>query len=91
LGERVRADGNSAAELWRALTNVGWRGPDGQVVSYSSRAAGNVVAWVREEGDYMDWYCGSDAGFVADWVSGPLAEAGWSPTVNGLARIETGK
>lgn len=62
VGDRVRSDGACGADLWSALTNVEWRGPEGQTVSYSFRTAGDLVAWVREEGDYIDWLYGEDPG-----------------------------
>ena len=77
LGESVRADGGCALDLWSALTNVVWHGPTGEVVRYSSREAGGVVAWVREEGDYINWFCGDPPGQVADWISGTMAGSGW--------------
>ncbi|MCI1141192.1 hypothetical protein MOP88_00655 [Sphingomonas sp. WKB10] len=49
LGERVRADGACAVDLWCALANIRWSGPDGMDVSYGFRRAGEVVSWVREE------------------------------------------
>lgn len=78
LGDRVRADGARGVDLWCALANVEWRGPDGHTISYSFRRAGELVAWVREDGDGMDWYCSGDPAVVADWISDALAEAGWS-------------
>ncbi len=62
VGDRVRFDGACGADLWSALTNVDWHGPDGQIVSYSFRTAGDLVAWVREEGDYIEWFCGDEPG-----------------------------
>jgi hypothetical protein len=57
LGDRIRADGAYAIAMWSALANVEWHGPEDVSVSYSFRTAGDLVAWVREEGDYLDWYC----------------------------------
>jgi hypothetical protein len=47
VGDRVRADGACGVDLWCALANVEWRGPDEEKVSYPFRRAGEVVAWVR--------------------------------------------
>lgn len=80
LGERIRADGACAVEMWSALANVGWHASDGDIVSYSFREAGDLVAWLREEGDYMDWYCSGDVGVVAPWIGDALAAEGWSWT-----------
>lgn len=78
LGDRVRADGAAAIELWCALANIEWIAPDGEVVSYSQRAAGEMVAWVREEGDYIDWYCSGESGRVAPWIEQALAGEQWT-------------
>lgn len=67
LGPRVHQDGIAAVELWSALTGADWQGPDGSVVSYSLRSAGELVAWIREEGDYLDWYC---CGPIVCWPTG---------------------
>lgn len=78
LGEQVRADGALAADLWSALSHVVWHGPDGQTVHYSFRKAAEVVAWVREDGDDLAWYCISEPAVVAPWISEALAAKGWS-------------
>jgi hypothetical protein len=80
LGDRVRANGAYGVDLWCALANVEWRSPDGHMIFYSFRRAGELVAWVREDGDGMDWYCSGAPAVVADWISDALAEAGWSWT-----------
>lgn len=80
LGGRVRADGGAAIDLWSALANIAWHGPDGECVSYSFRAAGDLVAWVREEGHYIDWYCSGPWGVVAPWIEEGLAAENWSWT-----------
>lgn len=81
IGDRIRSDGAFAVDLWSALANVEWRGPEGRSVSYSFRRAGEVVVWIREEGDYLDWYCCTEPGIVADWISDALAAEGWSWTI----------
>lgn len=80
LGGRVRADGGAAIDLWSALANIAWHGPEGECVSYSFRAAGDLVAWVREEGRYIDWYCSGPWGVVAPWIEEGLAAEKWSWT-----------
>lgn len=80
LGEQVRADGARAVELWSSLANVEWRGPDDAVVTYSFRSAGDLIAWVREDGCYLDWYCSGPVGVVSRWISDALAAEGWTWT-----------
>ena len=67
-----------ASELWGALSNVSWFevGTDNEV-GYSFRAAGDLVAAIRGEGDYLDWYCSGPAGEVPDWIEVPMEAAGW--------------
>jgi len=81
LGDRIRSDGACGVDLWSALADIEWHGPDGAVVSYSFRRAGDLVAWVREEGDYIEWYCSGGPGLVAAWISDALATEGWSWTL----------
>lgn len=78
LGDRIRADGAAAVDLWSALANIEWIAPDGSIVSYTFRMAGEKVAWIREEGDYLDWYCSGTSGSVAPWIEGALAAEGWT-------------
>jgi hypothetical protein len=78
LGERVRADGAHGADLWAALTNVQWCSHDGHRVAYTCRRAGDLVAWVREEGSGVDWYWCIPPGAVANWIGDALAMEGWS-------------
>jgi hypothetical protein len=50
------------------------------MISCSFRRVGELVAWVREDGDGVDWYCSGEPAVVADLISDALAEAGWSWT-----------
>lgn len=77
LGERVRADGGCAVDLWSALANVRWYGPDGETVGYSFRAASSVVEWVYEDGDELQWYCSGPPAVVAPWIATAMREKGW--------------
>lgn len=54
----------------------------GPVVSYSFREAATLVAWVREEGDYILWYCSGPPGVVAPWIGEAMAVEGWSWTAS---------
>lgn len=78
LGDQIRADGAAAIDLWCALANNEWIAPDGGIVRYTLRAAGGMVAWIREEGDYIDWYCSGESGRVAPWIETALAKEGWT-------------
>lgn len=78
VGDRVRDDGACGVDLWCAIAGVEWSNDRGDSVTYSHRRAGDVVAWVREEGSCIEWYASGEAGHVADWIGDALREAGWS-------------
>lgn len=77
LGDRVRADERFAELLWGALSNVEWS-HDGQRINYSWRAAGDLVAALRREGNYLDWYCSGCAGIVPTEIAEAMAKLGWT-------------
>jgi hypothetical protein len=61
--EKVRSDRIYAQHLYAAMCNNDFRRNDVWPIlqektwSCSWRYAGGIVAHMREEGDYMDWYC----------------------------------
>lgn len=88
LGDRIRADGAAAVDMWSSLANIEWTGPEGGKVNYSFREAGDLVAWVREEGGYIDWYCSGPVGVVSAWIEEGLAKEGWSWVASGSTDSE---
>ena len=100
LTEKVRADSGYAQNLYAAMCNREWQRQDVWCLlqddrwSCSWRSAGAIVADIRGEGDYMDWYCsGSRAwnldddladGYVSESVvtseiQHDLGKIGWQP------------
>lgn len=80
LGDILRADENDAFEMWGALANVDWCGPNGESVGYSFRAAGDLLAAIRRDQGhmtYMYYYCSVPAGHVSEWIAQALAAQGW--------------
>jgi len=67
------------ARIWGSLANVDWVHENGDTAGYSFRAAGDMIAAVVGDGDYIDWYCSSDAGVVDPEVAEGLAREGWRP------------
>ena len=80
-------DDEYAGKLYSALCNTDWlpiavipllrQDPDKDMWSCSWRYAGGIVAHMREQGDYMDWYCGGMEGFIDPEVAADLKELGW--------------
>ena len=61
--EKVQASESYAQNLYAALCNQEWQKRDvmpilqEQAWGCSWRYAGGIIATMRGEGDYMDWYC----------------------------------
>jgi hypothetical protein len=77
LGGTIKND-EIAKQLWSALANVDWYNPTTREdASYSFRAAGGLIAELRGEGDYMDWYCCGPYAEVSDHIARVLKKQGW--------------
>jgi hypothetical protein len=77
IGDQIKDD-EMAHEVWSALANVDWYNPvTHESASYSFRAAGSLIAEMRGEGHYMDWYCGSPDGQVSDHIARAMKKEGW--------------
>ena len=83
--EKVLYDEEYAKDLYRALCNMQWRKREimpllrNELWSASWRCAGGIVADLRQEGDYMDWYCTGGEGTVTEEIKEDLARLGWEP------------
>jgi hypothetical protein len=56
-------------EMWQLLKEDTW--------SCSWRYAGGIIADMREEGDYIDWYCHGNEGQVTLEIKDDLYKLGW--------------
>lgn len=67
-----------ATLLYGALCNTTWRHKaTGTVWHCSWRSSGAIVAELRCEGDYLDWYCSGGEGLVDDQVLAEIEALGW--------------
>lgn len=64
--------------LWGALANIVWKHEKHGEIDYSFRAAGDLIAALRKEGDYMRWYCSSRDGYVPAEIAIALKTRGWN-------------
>ena len=78
LGDRIRESDDVAAAAWGALSNVDWTHESGATYSASFRQAGGLIAAIRGEGGYMDWYCSSEAGSVSPEIHDAMGKEGWT-------------
>lgn len=68
LCDKVKASDAYAQNLYAAMCNMTWQRREfwqelkGEVWSASWRQAGGIVADMREQGDYIDWYCSGMGG-----------------------------
>lgn len=83
--EKVLSDKEYAKDLYRALCNMQWQKQEvmpvlrSELWSCSWRYAGGIVADLRQEGDYLDWYCTGGEGTVSNEIEDDLARLGWEP------------
>jgi len=68
LCDKAKASESYSQNLYAAMCNMTWQSREfwqemkGETWSCSWRHAGGIVADMREEGDYIDWYCSGIAG-----------------------------
>jgi hypothetical protein len=81
LVDKIRHRDDYAQNIYAALCNTEWQRQDvwpmlkDQRWSCSWRHASAIVASVRGQGDYLDWYCSGSA----YWVGDKDADPGWVP------------
>ena len=63
LCDKVKQSDNYAQNLYAAMCNMTWQSREfwqelkGETWSCSWRHSGGIIADMREDGDYIDWYC----------------------------------
>jgi hypothetical protein len=71
--EKVRSTESYAQNLYAAICNNDFQKLDvlpilkNQTWSASWRSAGGIVADMRQEGDYIDWYCSGSGGLNREY------------------------
>lgn len=80
LGDKIRSSDEAARALWSALSNVDWSHKNGDIASYSFRAAGDMIAAIRGTGNYMDWYSCGPYATVSDEIADAMHAEGWTAT-----------
>lgn len=82
--EKVRQSDEYAQNLYAALCNNDFMKLDilpilkEQTWSCSWRYAGGIIADMKEQGDYIDWYCSGHEGKVTDEIREDLKTLGWA-------------
>lgn len=78
FGQDIMED-SFAAEVWSALASVTWHNPSRNLLgyAYSFRSAGALIAEMRGEGHYMDWYCSGPYAIVSDYIAMSMKKLGW--------------
>jgi len=67
-----------ATVLYSALCNTTWlHKATGTPWHCSWRSAGGLVADLRSEGNYLDWYCSMGEGLVDEQVLDEIGALGW--------------
>jgi hypothetical protein len=97
LCDKVKASDVYAQNLYAAMCNMQWQSREfwqelkGETWSCSWRSSGGIIADMREQGDYIDWYCSgirngddTDNGFVPEGhvteeIELDLNRLGWRP------------
>lgn len=77
FGARMRRSYRLCCEVYSAVTNTEWTTADGKEGGFSFRCAGDVIAWIRGEGDYRTWYLCAGEGRVTPEIERALNAEGW--------------
>lgn len=81
--EKVRISDSYAKDLYAAMCNNEFIKNEvfpilkGKTWCCSWRYAGGIIADMRQEGDYIDWYCSGNESVVTDEIKKDLLRLGW--------------
>lgn len=78
--DEICDDEEFAKRVYAALTNIIWRQDNTDYEhAITFRGAGGLIADIRGEGHYMDWYCSAGEGVVDKNILDALLTRGWTP------------
>lgn len=77
FGEQMKTSDELCQQMWGSMANVSWY-HNQHIVDHSFRGAGRLIATIRGEGDYLDWYMSAPSGQVTQQISEKMATLGWS-------------
>ena len=86
--EKVRSSDEYSQHLYAALCNNDFQKLEiipilkEEKWSCSWRYAGGIVANMKEQGDYIDWYCSGNEGSVTEEIKNDLKKLGWAVITN---------
>jgi len=63
-------------DLYSALCNNEFT-KGSKTCSYTWRTVGGIIANILEKGDYIDWYCSGNEGFITEEIKQDLENMGW--------------
>jgi hypothetical protein len=77
ISNKCKSSDIYSQNLYAALCNNEFQ-KDDKIWSCSWRSAGGIVANLREEGDYINWYCSGQEGVVTDEIRKDIEDFGWT-------------
>lgn len=93
--DKVRSSDRYAQNLYAALCNMSWQRLDvmpilqDQLWGCSWRYAGGIIADMREQGDYIDWYCSGIGSAEEGFGLGHASGEGYVPEGHVTEEIES--
>lgn len=78
IKNKMRASKDYCKRFYAAMCNTDlYKAGSAGEYGFSWRSAGGLVADILGEGDYLDWYCSGNEGYVDNEISDDLNAIGW--------------
>lgn len=74
---QIQKEDEFCERLYGTLTNTEIYHPTLGVIHYSFREAGGLIAFLKEEGDYLCWYCSAPKGTIDPEIADQLKTKKW--------------